>query len=170
MAKAANKDIPTMADWQNAIDRLSPEEQEFLHRPLPEDEWLNAIARLPNTTKPLADLFRTSTPPDGVRDLLAELLDPGSPHICGGQLVFVPDDTFRQIAGSEGEGDEGLLSLAARYGTEVERRKQDRKERKHGDEGSATTVGAKIGVSGPTVYRRWRLWREIAARVRKPLK
>jgi hypothetical protein len=152
MAKAENKDTPeSMAEY--AV----------------EDIWLNAIAALPDG-KPLADLFRASTPPDGVRDLLAELLDPGSPNICGGQLVFVPDDTFRQVAGSEGEGDEGLLSLAVRYGTEVGRRKQDRKERKHGDEGSATTVGAKIGVSGPTVYRRLRLWREIAARVRKPLK
>lgn len=50
--------------------------------------WLNAITKLPNA-KPLVELLRGDLPvPLGIRDLLAELLDPDVPDIMGGKLIY----------------------------------------------------------------------------------
>jgi hypothetical protein len=130
-----------------------------------EDIWLNAIAKFPDT-KPLADLLRTySTPmPPGVRDLLAEYLNPGKPDICGGRLMYEPTDGIRRVVGSEVDDDGGLLSLVADYHDEVERRKAA------GEPGpsqeAAITVGEKSGQSDRTVYRRLQEWRALVARLR----
>jgi hypothetical protein len=173
MAEADDKDTPTAADWQNAINKLSPEEREFLHRPLPEDEWLSAIIKFsvsadPDGPKLLAALFRDlSRPiPDGIRDLLAEMLNPGDPDIAGGRLVFEPGDkTFRQIAGDEQGDDAGLLSLVADYVNEVDQRK--RAGEKDASQQTAESVGEETNQSASSVYRRLRIWRRIVARLRE---
>jgi hypothetical protein len=62
-----------------------------------EDEWLNAgcamIANTPPDLKPMAALLRTFEKPipDGLRDLLADLLDPGDPprHNARLKLEFI---------------------------------------------------------------------------------
>jgi len=56
------------------------------------DEWLNAgagiIATIPPDPKPMAALLRSKKPiPDGLRDLLAELLDPGEPPLYNVRLT-----------------------------------------------------------------------------------
>jgi hypothetical protein len=130
-----------------------------------EDIWLNAIAKFPDT-RALADLLRTySMPmPPGIRDLLAELLNPGDPDICGGRLVYKPTDAIRRIVGSEKEGDEGLLSLVYRYHDEVGRRR--RAGKKDPSQGAAEAVGEKSGQSDRNVYRKVRFWRDFVARLR----
>jgi hypothetical protein len=57
-----------------------------------EDEWLNAssalIATIPPDPKPMAALLRSEKPvPHGIRDLLAELLDPGEPPLYNVKLT-----------------------------------------------------------------------------------
>src|ERR1700730_9023539 len=56
------------------------------------DEWMNAGCALIATTqpdpKPMAALLRSNKPfPDGLRDLLAELLDPGEPPLYNVRLT-----------------------------------------------------------------------------------
>jgi hypothetical protein len=58
-----------------------------------EDEWRNAvtafIAGTPQDPKPLAAMLRGDTPiPPGIRDALAELIDPGKPEYLGCKLVL----------------------------------------------------------------------------------
>ena len=57
-----------------------------------EDEWLNAgcalIATIPPDPKPMAAMLRSVTPiPPGIRDTLAELLDPGDPPLYNVRLT-----------------------------------------------------------------------------------
>jgi hypothetical protein len=122
-----------------------------------EDLWLNAVARFPDT-RPLADLLRTySTPmPPGVRDLLAELLNPGKPDICGFQLVCRPT----------GGIDEAIeaLKLAHSYHVETERLKKA--GGRDPSQAAAETIGAENEMSDRSVYRRVRLLREITLRLR----
>lgn len=131
-----------------------------------EDIWINAIARFPDT-KPLANLLRAySTPmPDGIRDSLAELLSPGDPDICGGRLVYEPNQTFRLLTGSEVDGDAGLLSLAEDFHVDVDRRKW--RGEKDPSKKAAASVGKKTGRGKwRTVYRKLEILRAIAARLR----
>lgn len=58
-----------------------------------DDEWINAVLALicnrPESPKPLAAMLRGDTPiPPGIRDTLAELIDPGEPEYLGCKLVF----------------------------------------------------------------------------------
>jgi hypothetical protein len=58
-----------------------------------DDEWTNAvldlICNIPASPKPLAGMLRGDTPiPPGIRDTLAELIDPGEPEYLGCKLVF----------------------------------------------------------------------------------
>jgi hypothetical protein len=150
MAKAENKDTPEAAAAYAV-----------------EDIWLNAIAQLPDTTKPLADLLRTySTPmPPSVRDLLAEYLNPGDPDICGGRLVYEPTDAIQRVVGSEVNGGAGLLSLLVDYHYEVERRKLFGEKKP--SEKAAAYVGKKHKQgSARNVYRRLLAWKKIVARLR----
>jgi hypothetical protein len=63
------------------------------------DEWINAgcavIATTPPDLKPMAALLRSKKPiPDDLRDLLAELLDPGEPPLYNVRLTpeFIQTD------------------------------------------------------------------------------
>jgi hypothetical protein len=58
-----------------------------------EDEWMNAgyamIANTPPDLKPMAALLRSKKPiPDGLRDLLADLLDPGEAPLHNVRLTL----------------------------------------------------------------------------------
>jgi hypothetical protein len=57
------------------------------------DDWINAveafIAWTPPDQKPLAAMLRGDAPiPPGIRDALAELIDPGKPEYLGCKLVL----------------------------------------------------------------------------------
>ena len=57
------------------------------------DLWINAVLALaactPKNPKPLAAMLRGDTPiPPGIRDALAELIDPGKPEYLGCKLVL----------------------------------------------------------------------------------
>jgi hypothetical protein len=109
---------------------------------------------------PFADLLRDySTPiPPGIRDLLAELLNPGDPDICGGRLMYEPTDGLKRAV------DE-WLPLTVAYHTEVDRRKKAGK--KDPSQEAAKTVGRKkIKQSDRTVYRKVKAWRKLVARLR----
>jgi hypothetical protein len=71
--------------------------------------WLNAITKLPDA-KPLVELLRGDLPmPLGIRDILAELLDPGEPDIMGGKLIFKKTSGIERVIGrvvARGEADE----------------------------------------------------------------
>jgi hypothetical protein len=59
-----------------------------MHAMIDEDEWINAvlalICNIPASPKPLAAMLRGDTPiPPGIRDTLAELIDPGEPEYLG---------------------------------------------------------------------------------------
>src|ERR1700730_15088970 len=76
-----------------------------MHAMNDEDEWINAvqalICNIPASPKPLAAMLRGDTPiPRGIRDTLAELLDPGEPPLYNVRLTpkFIEtpnkDETF----------------------------------------------------------------------------
>ena len=62
--------------------------------------WINAINKPPDA-KRLVELLRSGAPMSlGIRDLLAELLDPGEPDIMGGKLVYQKtSNIFEKIVG-----------------------------------------------------------------------
>jgi hypothetical protein len=124
-----------------------------------EDIWLNAMAKLPNT-RALAALLRTHElpMPPGIRNLLAELLSPGSPDISGGRLVYKPTKGIELAI-------EEWLPPVADYYAEAERQRQTGKS--DASQNAAARVGRRNKRSDRTVYRKLRAWRSLVARLRE---
>jgi hypothetical protein len=60
------------------------------------DIWLNAMAAFPDV-KPLVDLLRSDVPmPQGIRDLVAEMLAPGDPPIEAFRLECKRNPAFNK--------------------------------------------------------------------------
>jgi hypothetical protein len=150
---ATKNHIPESAAAAESLTRASAPDAFSL-----ENIWLNAFARLPDA-KPLADLLRDySTPmPPGIRDQLAEMLNPGDPDIVGGRLVFTPTDGI-------GRAVEEWLPLVIGYRAEADRRK--RAGRGDASQNAAKFVGKQSKTSDRTVYRKLQAWRALVARLR----
>jgi len=115
-----------------------------------EDIWLNAITKLPDA-KPLADLFRSATPmPPGARDMMAELLSPGHPDICGGRLAY------EQTTGLATATDK-WLPIIAKYHEQVGKGESS--------QDAAAKVGEKHKKADRTVYRYINHWKQLVARL-----
>lgn len=102
------------------------------------DPWIKAINAFPNV-RPLAELLRNPDVPieQHIRDLLAEMISPGSPPLSTHALELKPNKKFKKAIGQ--------FLAAGEY----------EKKRKEGKSSDAATeeAGAKMNVGSRSVYR-----------------
>jgi hypothetical protein len=104
-----------------------------MHAMNDEDEWENAvlalICNIPASPKPLAAKLRGDTPiSPGIRNTLAELIDPGKPEYLGCKLVFketgATEKNLRKlhtVAGSNSIGQRSVFRHKAHLKKVIER-------------------------------------------------
>ncbi len=88
--------------------------------------------------------------PPGVRDLLAEYLNPRDPDISGGRLVYEPTTGIAKSI-------DVVLPIVAEYHAQVAKGNPSQEV--------AETVGTKHQKSDRTVYRYVDHWKRLAARL-----
>jgi hypothetical protein len=129
--------------------------------------WINAINKLPDA-KRLVELLRSGAPMSlGIRDLLAELLDPGEPDIMGGKLVYQKtSNIFEKIVGRTVQNKKtgeitvkySKLQVIADY-CELMGKGESSQE-------AAKQAGAIHGITDKTVYNYLAYLRRVGARLR----
>ncbi len=119
---------------------------------------LALIARTPPNPVPFATLLRGGGDiPAGIREALAELLDPGEPSLY--DLKLVTEETRK----TKKQNDDWLLSLAtaAKYD-----RLQTERATNIAQAFSVETAGGTKHITERTVYRYRRYWNDLYSRLK----
>lgn len=112
-----------------------------------DDMWINAgtafLATSNPTLKPLADMIRSDQPiPKGIRDMLAQMIDPDSEGYLSFKLKLVSSDP----TGAKSRADFDKLKIVSDFDTRYAQPGLTR-------EVAAEETGEKYGVDPRTVFR-----------------
>jgi hypothetical protein len=130
------------------------------------EDWLNAITKLPDP-KPLVELLRSGTPmPPSICDLLAELLDPNTPDIMGGRLIYKPTFGIKRLVGEEQRDKETREIKVAGSALQAVFDYCQLISEGESSQNAAAQAGEKHGIDARTIYNYRNYLQQLGARLR----